>query len=295
MSSTNNLFAVKNTINCRGIVLDFTIPRIMGILNITPDSFFDGGRYLHEPEIVKRASTILSEGADIIDVGAYSSRPGASDVSTEEEVSRLGLALKAIRREFPNAILSVDTFRAETARYAVKEFGVNMINDISAGLLDSELLPVVGTLKVPYVLMHMKGTPADMQRNPSYHDITRELLDFFARRIEAAALAGINDILIDPGFGFGKTLEDNFKVLHELRLFEMLGYPLMVGLSRKSMIYKSLQITPQEALNGTTILHTLALNNGAKLLRVHDVKEAAETVSLYQLYHSASNKSDNLL
>jgi dihydropteroate synthase len=288
MSFKDTLFSVKQTINCGGKLIDFTEPRIMGILNITPDSFFDGGSYLNETEIILRVSMMLSEGADIIDVGACSSRPGAAEVTVEQEKSRLEPALFVIRKKFPNAIISVDTFRAAIAEYVVNEFGVSIINDISSGLLDIDMLPVIGALKIPYIMMHMQGTPQTMQINPEYQDITKDLLTFFAARIAVARRVGIEDLIIDPGFGFGKTLENNYKLLHELRLFEILGLPVMVGLSRKSMIYQSLHSSPDEALNGTTVLHTLALHNGAKLLRVHDVKEAVEAVKLFSIYFNVS-------
>jgi dihydropteroate synthase len=287
MSFKDTLFSVNQTINCGGKIIDFTVPRVMGILNITPDSFFDGGSYLKGKKILSRVTQMLTEGADIIDVGAYSSRPGADEVTLEEEKTRLRPALTNIRKCYPDAILSVDTFRAGIADYVVNEFGVTLINDISSGLLDNEMISVVGTLKVPYIMMHMQGVPQTMQIKPEYQDVTKDLLAFFAQRIAVARSAGIEDIIVDPGFGFGKTPGDNYKLLKELDLFGLLGLPVMVGLSRKSMIYKFLHITPNDALNGTTVLHTLALNNGAKLLRVHDVKEAVEAVRLFSIYHNA--------
>ena len=289
MSFKDTFFSVKQTINCGGTIIDFADPRVMGILNITPDSFFDGGSYLSESAILSRTSAMLEEGADIIDVGAYSSRPGATEVTFEEEKSRLKPALKAIRKNFPAAILSVDTFRAGLAEYTVNEFGVNLINDISSGLIDNNMIPVIGSLKIPYIMMHMRGTPQTMQNNPNYQDVTQDLLAFFADRIAVARQAGIDDMIVDPGFGFGKTLEDNYKLLKELKLFDLLGLPVMVGLSRKSMIFKPLHLLPDEALNGTTVLHTLALNNGAKLLRVHDVKEAVQAVRLFSICLKAGN------
>lgn len=288
MSSKDTLFSTKLTINCKGCLVDFSTPRIMGILNVTPDSFYDGGFYTNEKDIVNRAADILSEGADLIDVGAYSSRPGAADVTADMEKERLVKAFRAIRRSFPDALISVDTFRAEIAEFAADEFGVSVINDVSAGMLDERMLSVVGKLKIPYIMMHMQGTPQNMQKNPEYQDVTKELLAFFARRIALARGAGIKDIIIDPGFGFGKTMEHNFILLRELDLFALLGCPIMVGLSRKSMIYRSLKISAMQALNGTTVLHTLALNNGASLLRVHDVKEAREAVRLFTIYRNAS-------
>lgn len=287
MNFKDTLFSEKQTINCCGRIIDFAMPHVMGILNITPDSFYDGGSYLTEVDIISRTSAMLNEGAGIIDVGAYSSRPGAAEITSEEEKSRLEFGLSVIRKNFPDAILSVDTFRADIASYVVKEFGVAIINDISSGLLDKEMIPVVGSLRIPYIMMHMQGNPKIMQLNPEYQDVTKELLAFFAERIAIARSSGIEDIIIDPGFGFGKSLDNNYRLLQELKLFGILGLPVMVGLSRKSMIYKTLHSTPDESLNGTTVLNTLALNNGARLLRVHDVKEAMEAVRLYSIYRNA--------
>ena len=290
MRLKDTLFSTKQTINCNGRIIEFSIPRLMGILNITPDSFYDGGRYLQTDDLLENVSRMLSEGADIIDVGAYSSRPGADDVPPTEERSRLAYALKSIRDHFPDAILSVDTFRADIAEFVATEFGVAMINDISGGLMDEAMFNTVGRLRLAYVMMHMQGNPKNMQKNPVYHDITRELLSFFARRVNQALQNGIEDIIIDPGFGFGKTMQHNFTLLRELKAFAVLGKPIMAGLSRKSMVYKSLDITPEEALNGTTVLHTLALHNGAGILRVHDVKEAREAIRLYTLYRDDAEK-----
>jgi len=288
MISKDTLFSTKQTIHCRGRLIDLSTPCVMGILNVTPDSFFDGGRYINEEEIISRTSAMLSEGADIIDIGAYSSRPDAADITFEVEKERLKRALKIIRQSFPDALISVDTYRAAIAELVVGEFGVAIINDISSGLLDDKMISAIGKMKIPYIMMHMQGTPQNMQKNPKYHDVTRELLSFFAERIDIAHKAGIEDLIIDPGFGFGKTLQHNFILLHELGLFTMLGLPIMVGISRKSMICKSIHVTPEAALNGTSVLNTLALNNGAKLLRVHDVKEAREAVRLFTIYQDAS-------
>jgi len=276
MNFKDTFFSGKLTINCHGRIIDLSIPRVMGILNITPDSFHEDSRYLTEQDILSGASRLINDGADIIDVGAVSSRPGAIPINAELEKSRLKLALQAIRHEFPQAVLSVDTFRSEIAEYVIREFGVDIINDISAGLLDNKILSVVGKLKVPYIMMHMQGTPQSMQINPLYGDIIKELITFFAERSSEAYRAGIVDVIIDPGFGFGKTVQ--------LELFKVLHLPIMVGLSRKSMIYKTLDISPGDALNGTTVLNTLALNNGANLLRVHDVKEAVEAINLVTIY-----------
>ncbi|MBN1142885.1 MAG: dihydropteroate synthase [Bacteroidales bacterium] len=287
MSFKDTLFSVKRTLNCGSAVIDFKQPRVMGILNITPDSFYDGGRYMNKKDILLRTGKMLEEGADMIDVGAYSSRPGAAHISAEEEKRRLAGALEALRKVHPGIVISVDTFRADVASFAVNEFNVNIINDISSGMMDPEMIPVVASLRVPYIMMHMQGTPQNMQVNPVYQDVTKEVLSFFAERLRKAVDEGLNDIIVDPGFGFGKSLDDNYKMLRELDLFRVLGCPVMVGLSRKSMIYKFLKLTPEEALNGTTSLHTLALQNGASILRVHDVKEAIQTIRLWSQYQNA--------
>jgi dihydropteroate synthase len=287
MDFKDTLFSVKRTLNCGSAVIDFSQPRVMGILNITPDSFYDGGRFMTEKDILMHAGKMLEEGADVIDVGAYSSRPGATDVAPDEEKSRLSRALGALRKEYPGILISVDTFRAEIASFAVNEYHINMINDISSGMMDADMFSVVASLRVPYIMMHMQGTPQDMQINPVYQDVTKDVLSFFAGRIRTALNEGLCDVIVDPGFGFGKRMEDNYKLLRELELLGVLGCPIMVGLSRKSMIYKLLKLTPEEALNGTTTLHTLALENGARMLRVHDVKEAIQTIRLWSQYHNA--------
>lgn len=294
MSFKDTLFSVKRTLNCGSAVIDFNQPRVMGILNLTPDSFYDGGKYLNEKDILMHAGKMLEEGVDIVDVGAYSSRPGATHISSVEEKNRLTGALDALRKEHPGILISVDTFRADVASFVVNEFNVNIINDISSGLMDPEMLSVVASLRVPYVMMHMKGTPQNMQLNPVYHDVTKEVLSFLAERVGKAIDEGVNDIIVDPGFGFGKSLDDNYKMLRELELFGVLGCPVLVGLSRKSMIYKFLKLTPEEALNGTTALHTLALQNGASILRVHDVQEAIQTIRLWSQYQNAGKYSDKL-
>jgi dihydropteroate synthase len=289
MSSKDTFFSPKLTITCHGQLIDFSVPRVMGILNITPDSFYDGGRYLSEPDVVSRVSAIFAEGGDMVDVGACSSRPGAPEISYEEEKVRLKMALRAIRREFPNVILSIDTYRSGIAEYAIGEFGAGMINDISAGRLDEQMFPVAGKLRVPMVVMHMQGIPQTMQNRPVYGDIVKELMAFFAERAADAKRNGVKDIIVDPGFGFGKTVGHNFQLLRELNLFTLLGMPVMAGLSRKSMVYKSLNSTVDDALNGTTVLNTLALSNGARILRVHDVKEASEAVKLFSIYNSGQD------
>lgn len=280
MQVKDTFFSKKHTINLSGDLIDLSIPKIMGILNITPDSFFDGGKYTSEQFIEKRVEELLSEGADIIDIGAYSSRPGAKDVCIEEEKKRLELALQIIRKKFKNVYVSVDTFRAEIAQWVVQEFGCQMINDISAGEMDSNMFATIADLKVPYIMMHMKGTPENMQNSPNYDDLIKEIVKYFAQKVDQLKQLGVNDVILDPGFGFGKTMDHNYKLLNGLSSFRMFELPLLVGISRKSMIYKFLDSNPEQALNGTSVLNTIALLNGANILRVHDVKEAAEVVKL---------------
>lgn len=251
----------------------------MGILNVTPNSFYDGGKHKEINSIIHQVDKMLSEGADFIDIGAYSSKPSAEFVSEEEEIKRLVPILKSLVETFPNIVLSVDTFRANVAKAAV-ENGVAMVNDISAGFLDEKMLETVSELKVPYIMMHIRGNPQTMQSLTDYNDIVKEMIFYFSERIQKARSYGISDIVIDPGFGFAKTLEQNYEVLHKMELFEMLELPILVGVSRKSMIYKVLENSPQEALNGTSVLNTIALQKGAKILRVHDVKEAVECIKL---------------
>ena len=251
----------------------------MGILNVTPNSFYDGGKHKEINSIIHQVDKMLSEGADFIDIGAYSSKPSAEFVSEEEEIKRLVPIVKSLVDTFPNIILSVDTFRAQVAKASV-ENGVAMVNDIAAGLLDDKMLETVAELKVPYIMMHMRGNPQTMQSLTQYDDIVKEMIFYFSERIQKARSFGISDIVIDPGFGFAKTLEQNYEVLHKMELFSILELPLLAGISRKSMIYKVLENSPQEALNGTSVLNTIALQKGAKILRVHDVKEAVECVKL---------------
>ena len=267
-------------INAGGRLLDLEIPKVMGILNITPDSFYSGSRYNTDDEILKAATRMLEDGADILDVGGYSSRPGAKDISAEEERNRVSRVIKMIRREFPEAIISVDTFRAEIAREAIAECGASIINDISGGDADINMFQVVRSLNVPYIMMHMKGDPRTMQNKPVYDDIVADILKWFGERIFKLKSAGVKDIIIDPGFGFGKTIEHNFELLRRLGDFSIAGLPVLVGISRKSMIWKTLNINAEEALNGTTAINAIALLNGADILRVHDVKEAVQTVKL---------------
>lgn len=252
----------------------------MGILNVTPDSFYDGGRFLTESSIVEQAGKMLSEGADFLDIGGYSSRPGATDIPAAEEKARVLKAIQAILKNFPDTIISVDTFRSDVAEAAVAA-GALMINDISGGNLDGEMFPTVARLKVPYILMHMKGTPQTMISHARYTHLKKEVLDYLQGKIHLLKQSGVKDILVDPGFGFAKTAEQNFDLLYHLEKFSILGRPLLVGLSRKSMVWKTLGIEPAEALNGTTSLNTMALLKGADILRVHDVREARQVIRLF--------------
>jgi dihydropteroate synthase len=267
-------------INAGGRLIDLSVPRVMGILNVTPDSFYAGSRFGTDKEILDAAEVMLKDGADILDVGGYSSRPGAMDIPEEEEGERVFNAIKLINREFPDAIISVDTFRADIAREAVVGCGALMINDISGGEADSRMFLTVEKLNVPYILMHMKGDPRTMQTSPVYDDVVADILKWFGERIFRLNSAGVKDIVVDPGIGFGKTVENNFEIIRRLGDFSIIGLPLLVGISRKSMIWKTLEIQAGEALNGTTALNAIALLNGADILRVHDVKEAVQTVKL---------------
>jgi len=268
-------------INCKGRLTDLSSPKVMGILNCTPDSFFDGGKYYNEPQLLRQAEKMLTDGADFIDLGAYSSKPNADFVSEDQELRRIVPVVELLIRHFPDVLISIDTFRANVAEACIQN-GAALINDISAGHLDEAILATVGRLKVPYIMMHMRGTPQTMVKLTQYDDIIKEMLLYFSERIHAARSNGIDDIIIDPGFGFAKTLSQNYEVLHKMDLFSATGLPLLAGVSRKSMIYKLLNTTPQEALNGTTIVNTISLTKGAKILRVHDVKEAVEAVKIFE-------------
>ncbi|MCK8140877.1 dihydropteroate synthase [Flavobacterium sp. I-SCBP12n] len=268
------------TINCKGILVDLTIPKVMGILNVTPNSFYDGGKYKKESEILSQVEKMLNDGAAFIDVGAYSSKPNAEFVSEQEEISRIIPVVDLILKHFPETILSIDTFRSQVAKVAI-ESGAAIINDISAGMLDAKMLEIIGKYNVPYIMMHMRGNPQTMQAMTTYEDIVKEMLFYFSERVAAARSFGINDLILDPGFGFAKTIDQNYEVFQKLELFKMIELPLLVGISRKSMIYKTLDIGIENALNGTTVLNTLALTKGAKIIRVHDVKEAVECVTLF--------------
>lgn len=271
---------IPYTINVRGRLLDLSEPQVMGILNVTPDSFYAESRTQTEEDIRQRVRQIVAEGGQMIDVGAYSSRPGADDVSPQEETERLRHGMKILREEAPDIPVSIDTFRADVAKAAIEEMGADIINDISGGKLDAEMFATVAKLGVPYILMHMKGTPQTMQQAPHYDDLMKEILLYFAERIQRLRDLGQKDIILDPGYGFAKTLEHNYQLLQQQEMLQVFQLPLLVGVSRKSMIYRLLGNTPQEALNGTTVLNTIALQKGASILRVHDVKEAAEVVKI---------------
>ena len=264
-----------------GSLIDLSKPVVMGILNVTPDSFFDGGQYSTTEQITQRALQIKNEGAAIIDIGAYSSRPGASDISVKEEIERLLPALEVVRKVLPDFPISIDTFRSKVVEAVFNHFGGIIVNDISGGELDKEMPHVVGHHKLPYICMHMRGTPQTMQNDTHYENVINEIIDYFSFKIRAFHKAGINDVIIDPGFGFSKTIAQNFELLSKLEYFRLLDVPVLAGLSRKSMIWKTLGIEPSQALNGTTALNMLALQKGAKILRVHDVCEAMQTIRLW--------------
>lgn len=274
---------MPQTINIRGELVSLERPLVMGILNITPDSFYESSRNLEYNDALRRADQIIGEGADIIDVGAYSSRPGADDISEEEEIKRLKSVLPQIRERYPKTIISVDTFRSGVARYAVEECGVDIVNDITGGEGDADMFKTVAQLKVPYILMHMRGTPQTMQNETSYHNIIVDIIEYFSRKVTELHLLGVNDIILDPGIGFAKSLEQNYNIIKNLADFAQFKLPLLVGVSRKSMIYKLFNTTPQEALPGTIALNTMALTKGANILRVHDVSECVETVRIFEL------------
>lgn len=273
------------TINCRGKLLDLRSPVVMGILNVTPDSFFDGGKYTDETALLQQAEQMLKDGAAILDVGGMSSRPGAEIISVEEELNRVVPAIASLHRHFPEAIISIDTIRGEVAAQGV-EAGASIVNDISAGAFDDTMYDTVAYLRVPYILMHMKGSPKTMQDAPDYEDVVQTVLDFFIREVGKLRELGVVDIILDPGFGFGKTVEHNYQLLKQMQIFKMLDLPLLAGLSRKSMINKVLKISSKNALNGTTALNILALQQGAKMLRVHDVRPAMEVIQLWEQYET---------
>lgn len=276
----NNAFYCNITWNLKGKLYTLEQPRVMGIINLTPDSFFSGSRLTHEKEVLQRATQMIADGADLLDVGGYSTRPGAAAVSEEEELQRVLPAIRLLRDQFPDIPLSIDTFRSSVARQAV-DAGAMLVNDVSGGELDPEMMETVASLRVPYILMHMRGTPETMTSLAVYQDLIKEMMDYFHAKVHRLRELGVTDIILDPGFGFAKTVDHNFEVLRELRNFHTFGLPVLAGLSRKSMIWRTLKSEPEEALNGTTALNMTALLQGAAILRVHDVKEARECVRLY--------------
>jgi len=281
-STSATLFSRRFSLNLGGQIVDLSTPVVMGIINATPDSFFQGSRLPEPARAAEVAREMLEEGAVILDVGAVSSRPGAEEITVEEELGRLSPVVEAIRTEFPECAISVDTWRSSVAKAMVQRHGIDMINDISAGQMDPHMFSTMADLGVPYVMMHMQGIPGNMQDSPEYKNVVDDLLQFFGERIYKLRKLGVNDVVVDPGFGFGKTLEQNYQLLRELDAFAILELPMMVGISRKSMIYKALENEPEQALNGTTAAHMAALMGGASILRVHDVKAAVETVKIYQ-------------
>ena len=269
------------SINCKGTLIDLNTPKVMGILNLTPDSFYDGGKYKSEKEILLQIDKMLKEGATFIDIGAYSSRPGASHISEEEELSRILPVLETTLKKFPDILISMDTFRSNIAKTAV-EMGAAMINDISAGGLDPKMFETIAALQVPYIMMHMQGTPQNMQENIHYDDLIKDIIYYFSKKIRRLRSLGVNDLIVDLGFGFSKTLDQNYELLKNLNLFKNLDLPILTGISRKSMLYKPLGLTAEKALNATTVAHTIALQQGTNILRVHDVKEAVETIKILE-------------
>ena len=281
---------IRNTIyiNVKGKLMDLSQPQVMGILNVTPDSFYAESRIQTEKDIILRLKQIIDEGASIVDIGAYSSRPNAQHISTEEEMERLRSCLKLVNKEYPDAIVSIDTFRADIAKMCVEEYGAAIINDISAGNMDKHMFATIAQLGVPYIIMHMKGTPQDMQTHPHYDNLLKEVFYYFSEKVSKLRDLGVKDIILDPGFGFGKTIEHNYRLMNHLEEFSTFELPLLVGISRKSMIYKLLGTSPEEALNGTTALNTISLLKGANILRVHDVKAATEAVKIVEKMKSCT-------
>ncbi len=269
------------TINCQGELIDLSSPRILGILNVTPDSFFDGGTLKNEQDILDRVQKMLADGADFIDIGGYSSRPGATDISIDEEKNRVLPVIRLLKKEIPTIRISIDTFRSEVAKAAL-EAGVCIVNDISAGSLDSKMMQTVAEYQIPYIMMHMRGTPQTMKQLCQYDNITKDVNYYFSEKLAEARSLGINDVIVDPGFGFAKDVDQNFELLNNFEILQFLEVPVVAGISRKSMIYKTLETTPSEALNGTTALHMIALQKGASILRVHDVREAKECITLFE-------------
>jgi dihydropteroate synthase len=284
LSAKDTIFHKRQFINIKGDLYDLSTPKVMGILNVTPDSFHDGGKYNAVDSALLQTEKMLTEGADIIDIGAVSTRPGAQMLSAEDEWLRLEPVLAAINKKFPKAILSIDTYHAQVAKRAIS-LGAHIINDVSAGQIDTNMFTLVAELQVPYIMMHMQGTPQTMQQNPGYSNVVVDVMRFFSERLEKLRMLGVNDIILDPGFGFGKTLEHNYELLNQLTDFELFDLPILIGISRKSMINRALGTKPENALNGTTALHAFALERGANILRVHDVKEAKQVVTLHQHLH----------
>ena len=274
-----NFFEPKNTLNIQGKLIDLSKPKVMGVLNLTPDSFYSNSRLKSIDEALAKTEQFLKEGATFIDIGGYSTRPGADDISSDEELKRIIPIIENISQKLPEAIISIDTFRAKVAELGIKA-GAHLINDISAGMLDEAMFETVAHLQVPYIMMHMQGTPKTMQQHPVYNNVVVEVVDFLANRLHLLRKLNVHDVIIDPGFGFGKTLAHNFELLNDLEDLQIIGLPMLVGFSRKGMVYKTLNTTAEEALNGTTVLNTIAIQKGAKILRVHDVKEAMECVKL---------------
>lgn len=283
MGMATSFFQCKHSLTCNGKILDLSMPVVMGIINVTPDSFYGASQFRMKFRIKRRAEAIIKQGGTIIDVGACSTRPGSNPVSPEDEIKRLSKALEVIRTNLPEAIISVDTFRAEVAKQVVRDFDVNIINDISAGDMDPAMFETIAELNIPYIIMHMRGTPQSMQNNPKYENVVKDIIKYFTEKIDKLKSLGVNDLLVDPGFGFGKNSDHNFTLLKNLDAFGIFDIPIVVGLSRKSMIYKNLETKPEDALNGTTSLNTIALLKGASILRVHDVKEASEAIKLVSL------------
>jgi len=290
MEKVRSLFQGRQTIFSHGKLIDISKPLVMGIINVTPDSFYGGSQFRLRYRIARRAEQIISEGGSIIDVGACSTRPGSTSINEDQEIKRLVKAMEVIRKKFPDAIISIDTFRANVAKVIHTNFGIDIVNDISAGELDNAMFQTISDLKLAYILMHMKGTPKDMQENPQYNnDIVKELIAFFTKKVEILKLHGVKDIIIDPGFGFGKTLDHNYTLLKNLEAFKIFELPLLAGISRKSMIYKFLNTNPDKALNGTSVLNAFAVQNGTSILRVHDVREATEVIKMVGLMKQQPN------
>ena len=284
----DTFFKIKSTLNCKGKIINLSTPIVMGVINIGPDSFYDGGKYRNKLDYIDRADELLHQGASILDLGAVSSRPGASLIDAKLEKRRLLPALETILKKFPDAIISIDTYNASVAEEAI-EAGAQIINDISAGSIDEKMFETVARLQVPFIMMHMKGTPENMQENPVYQDPVKEIVFYFAQKTDKLRQLGVHDIILDPGFGFGKSLEDNYRLLNGLDYFRIFELPIMVGFSRKSMINKVLGTKPEEALNGTTVLNTIALQKGAKILRVHDAREATEAIKIVEKLRDCPN------